>query len=40
MDRKNCHFDMEILHKKGKDNITVDALSRKDEESLSLAILV
>jgi hypothetical protein len=25
-------FDMGIIHKKGKDNIAVDALSRKDEE--------
>jgi len=25
-------FDMEIIHKKGKDNIVIDALSRKDEE--------
>ena len=25
-------FDMEILHKKGKDNVVADALSRKDEE--------
>jgi hypothetical protein len=33
-------FDMEIIHKKGKDNITTNALSQKDEESLSLAILV
>jgi hypothetical protein len=31
---------MEILHKKGKDNIATYALARKDEESLSLAILV
>ena len=25
-------FDMEILHKKGKYNVVVDAISRKDEE--------
>jgi hypothetical protein len=37
---KIATFDMDILHKKGKDNIAVDALSRKEEESLSLAILV
>jgi len=37
---KIATFDMEILHKKGKDNIAVDALSWKYEESLSLAISV
>ena len=31
---------MDILHKKGKDNIITDALSRKDKESSLLAILV
>jgi hypothetical protein len=35
-------FDMEILHKRGKYNIVVDSLSRKDEEtqffSISIAI--
>jgi len=31
---------MKILHKKGKDKITVDALSWKDEESLSLVVLI
>jgi hypothetical protein len=35
-------FDMEILHKRGKDNIVDDALSRKDEETqvfpISIAI--
>jgi hypothetical protein len=25
-------FDMEIIHKKEKDNVAADALSRKDEE--------
>ena len=25
-------FDMDILHKKGKDNVVADTLSRKDEE--------
>ena len=29
---KIAAFDMEILHKKGKDNVVVDAMSRKDEE--------
>ena len=28
---KIATFDMEILHKQGKDNVVVDALSRKDE---------
>ena len=28
---KNATFDLEILHKQGKDNVVVDALSRKDE---------
>ena len=36
-------FDMDILHKKGKDNVVADALSRKDEEvqvyAVSMAIL-
>ena len=31
---------MEILHKKGKDNVVVDALSWKDEEVKAYAILV
>jgi len=26
-------FDMEISYKKGKDNVVVDALSQKDEET-------
>ena len=30
--KKISTFDMEILHKKGKDNVVVDALSRKDED--------
>jgi len=29
---KISNFDMDILHKKGKDNVVADALSRKDEE--------
>ena len=28
---KIATFDMEILHKRGKDNVVVDTLSRKDE---------
>ena len=28
---KICTFDMEILHKNGKDNVVFDALSRKNE---------
>ena len=28
---KIATFDMEILHKRGKDNVVADALSRKDE---------
>jgi hypothetical protein len=31
---------MEILHKRGKDNIVVDALSRKDEEAQVFAVLI
>ena len=30
--KKISTFDMDILHKKGKDNVVADALSRKDEE--------
>ena len=37
---KIATFDMEILHKKGKDNLVVDALSRRDEEDKVFAILV
>ena len=33
-------FDMEIIHKKGKGNIVVDALSRKDEEVNAYATIV
>ena len=33
-------FDMDRLHKKGNDNIVVDALSRKDEEPSLLAVSV
>ena len=40
MDRKIATFDMEILHKQGKDNVIADALSRKDEEVKAYAILV
>ena len=35
---KIATFDMEILHKRGKDNVVVDALSRKDEEIKAYAI--
>ena len=31
---------MEILHKRGKDNVVVDALSQKDEEVKAYAISV
>ena len=31
---------MEILHKRGKDNIATDALSRKDEETQVFAISI
>jgi hypothetical protein len=37
---KIATFDMEILHKRGKDNIAVDALSRKDEETQVFAISI
>jgi len=33
-------FNMDIIHKKGKSYVVADALSRKDEESSLLAILV
>jgi hypothetical protein len=33
-------FDMEILHKRGKDNIVADALSRKDEEAQVFAVSI
>jgi hypothetical protein len=33
-------FDMEIIHKKGKDNVAADALSRKDEEVNTYATIV
>jgi hypothetical protein len=33
-------FDMEILHKKGKDNVIVDALSRKDDDVTTYATTV
>ena len=31
---------MDILHKKGRDNIIADALSRKDEEMIAYVVLV
>jgi hypothetical protein len=33
-------FDMEIIHKRGKDNIMVYSLSRKDEETQVFAISI
>ena len=33
-------FDMEIIHKKEKENVVADALSRKDEDITSYSILV
>ena len=37
---KIATFDMEILHKRGKDNVVADSLSQKDEEVKAYAILV
>jgi hypothetical protein len=37
---KIATFDMEILHKRGKDNIVVDSLSRKDEEAQVFAVSI
>jgi hypothetical protein len=37
---KIATFDMEIIHKRGKDNIVVDALSQKDEETQVFAISI
>ena len=37
---KIATFDMEIIHKRGKDNIVADSLSRKDEEKQVLAISI
>ena len=34
---KIATFNLEILHKKGKDNVVVDALSQRDEEAKSYA---
>jgi hypothetical protein len=33
-------FDMEIIHKKGKDNVVVDALSQKYEEVRAYATTI
>lgn len=33
-------FEKDILHKKGKNNVVVDALSRKDKEPSLLVVLV
>jgi hypothetical protein len=37
---KIATFDMEILHKIGKDNIVVDSLSQKYEETQVFAISI
>jgi len=38
---KIATFDMEILHKRGKDNLVVDALSRKDEvQTYAISIVI
>ena len=37
---KTGAFDMEIIHKKGKENVVADALSRKDEDITSYSISV
>ena len=37
---KIVSFDMEIIHKKGKDNVVADALSKKDEEMNSYSVIV
>jgi hypothetical protein len=37
---KIATFDMEILHKIGKDNIAVDSLSRKYEEAHFFAVSI
>ena len=33
-------FDMEIIHKKGKDNVVANALSRKDEEITTYSVTI
>ena len=33
-------FDVEIIHKKGKENVVADPLSRKDEDITSYSISV
>ena len=40
MDRIFFAFDMEIIHKKGKDNVVANALSKKDEEMNSYSVTV
>lgn len=33
-------FDLEILHKKGKENVVVDAISRKDDDNTACATMI
>jgi len=33
-------FDLEILHKKGKENVVVDALSRKDDGHITCDAMI
>ena len=40
MIEKITAFDVEIIHKKGKENVVADALSRKDEDITSYSISV
>ena len=37
---KIAAFDKEIIHKKGKENVVADALSKKDEDITSCSISV
>lgn len=40
MDGETSAFDLEILHKKGKENVLTDALSWKDDDNTTCAALV